>query len=622
MGHSTAGGALRATERQRAQPHGQTQHAHRYPSGGTVLKGALVLGGIGAGLALRRSLWPAETKSTHGAPGVGNTTQQQPQGAPDFVPLALSPVPVEYRAIVASNDEAVELTNAQRELLLKLEAEPNGENALKSVSNEYATLSRDPSGPNVFRWRHLAPEATLRRPMPGRVIICLGGQCVVVSSQRATSIITEAFPLYKGDVRVGDKVLSAECAAMALALYEHDVGRAEAISDSNGGWLGTPATCSVSRGNLTMHCHYKLQDGTEQRQEIRVANLERLLRTLPTAAIDEGLVSQVVDSKTATVRALDLSGQCADEAQNYRAIVASKRTESTATALTDLQKRFLCELRANADEERFIGDHASMYRLEEPGDRDSFLWRPIGHEATLCKPTTGHIIVCLDGEFTVMNSQEALKCIKDAGNIRPVCAAIAVALFTKRAGSNGTEGDQATAFSDHSGSWLKSPATGTWKRHTGIQCTCFLTDGATEVTEILWQHLSPYKPPVSDATEGGASHADTGYRGQQMSADTGWFKDLFGFLDTNESRNDAKFARDKENFTYDAGTGVLSMVGDPGATWRAGTFTTPEPPGATRWSDGTDAECGFDGDVCYGRHRHPSRRPRVRRGRFSGRIAI
>ena len=261
-----------------------------------------------------------------------------------------------------------------------------------------------------------------------------------------------------------------------------------------------------------MHCHYKLQDGTEQRQEICVANLERLLRTLPTAAIDEGLVSQVVDSKTATVRALDLSGQCADEAQNYRAIVASKRTESTATALTDLQKRFLCELRANADEERLIGDHASMYRLEEPGDRDSFLWRPIGHEATLCKPTTGHIIVCLDGECTVMNSQEALKCIKDAGNIRPVCAAIAVALYTKRAESYGIAGDQATAFSDHSGSWLERPATCTSKRHTGIQCTCFLTDGTTDFTEILWKQLSPYNPPVSDATEGGASHADTGYR--------------------------------------------------------------------------------------------------------------
>jgi hypothetical protein len=431
---------------------------------------------------------------------------------------------VDYRAIVASNDEAVGLTNAQNELLLKLETEPNGENALKSlksVSNEYATLARDPSGPNVFRWRHLAPEATLRRPMPGRVIICLGGKCVVVSGQRATSIITEAFPVYKGPEKVGDKVPSAVCAAMALALYEHrqtnqEVRQADAVSDSNGGWLGTPATCGVYL--RVIRCYYKLQDGIEEMQEIRVEDLERLLRNRQTAATDEGLVSQVVDSKTATVKAVDLSGQCADEAQNYRAIVPSKNTwtKSTATALTDLQTQFLCQLRANADKDEIIGEHASLSRLNEinalPGDRDSFLWRPTGPEATLCKPVQGHIIVCLDGECTVMNSQEALECIAEAGTIRPVCAAMAVALYTKRVKSNGTEGFQATAFSDDSGSWLLSPATCTIKRQKGYECTCFLTDGTQEVTEISRAQLSAYKPPASEVTEGGASHADTVYR--------------------------------------------------------------------------------------------------------------
>jgi hypothetical protein len=60
-----------------------------------------------------------------------------------------------------------------------------------------------------------------------------------------------------------------------------------------------------------------------------------------------------------------------------------------------------------------------------------------------------------------------------------------------------------------------------------------------------------------------------------MSAKEGWFEDLFGFPDSNEGRDGTKFAGHKEKFVYDAATGALSLSGNPSATWKAGTFTTP-----------------------------------------------
>ncbi len=178
MGHSTAGGALRATERiQHAnQPQGKTQHAYRYPSGGTVLKGALLLGATGAAVIAHRLLRPAGpvgATSTSGSASLGDTklghlgqlgqprteppltTAHQPP--PDALRLARSLAPAYYRAIVASDGEAVEavetealeLTPPQSELLAQLQ-----QGGAETVSSAYATLSRSSEAPGssaVFR---------------------------------------------------------------------------------------------------------------------------------------------------------------------------------------------------------------------------------------------------------------------------------------------------------------------------------------------------------------------------------------------------------------------------------------------------------------------------------------
>jgi hypothetical protein len=494
MAHSTAGGALRATER--IQHEGKTQHAYRYPSGGTVLKGALLLGATGAAVIAHRLLRPAETTppKPHADPYPRPQLEPPPEARP-LARLARSPAPADYRAIVASDGEAEarKLTSPQSELL----AQMSNDSTLTTVSSAYATLSRyreTPGSNGVFRWSNKAPKASLRRPVEGHVIVCLDGDCIVLSSQHATSIFTGKHPVFRGERDTGVEPVRPECAAMIFALWEerrrgNGVREAEALTDSNGGWLKKPATCVFSAQGPAghdpreVHCTYTLADGTEETQRLQSSDVED---DFAVALLKRGVRAVDKVSTMAVGRKLTES-EAANETRKFRAIVAKGRTStnpSTATDLTDLQI-------------------ANVVSRLKSGDRDWFSWTPREPDATIRMPVQGHIIVCLDGASTVMSSKNALRRLRNSGlNIRPECAAMAVALYTKHSQLNdGAHNVTAVALSDNEGLWLLNPATCTINPRAagivtvgadgrpdprwGIVCTCFLEDGTEEVTLMV-----------------------------------------------------------------------------------------------------------------------------------------
>ena len=60
-----------------------------------------------------------------------------------------------------------------------------------------------------------------------------------------------------------------------------------------------------------------------------------------------------------------------------------------------------------------------------------------------------------------------------------------------------------------------------------------------------------------------------------MTTGTGWFTDLFGFTDVNESANEVKFKESNAKFAYNPKTGILSSKVVPDMSWKAGHFKNP-----------------------------------------------
>ena len=418
----------------------------------------------------------------------------------------------------------------------------------------------------MLRWSNIAPEAALCKPVKGQIIVCIDGQCTVVSSERATSIFTGNHIVGQGNKSLGHKRARPVCAAMVLALYERrlqkdTVTRAEALSTPAGEWLNAPATCVV--GSRDIYCTYTLKGGVEQKQHFS----NDAIKGAFTASRNQPHLP--VSSEPAAI-----AGGC-EEAQQYRAIVASndQTKPSTVTALTDLQISSLCALLQDPGTHETSNEAGRVSRAH-----GSFLWMPTDPDATLRRPVPGRIILWLDGECTVMSSQSALQRIRpderNRSGITPECAAIAIAFFTLYkepfpiGGMERMSGLTAVALSDNKGRWLQRQATCAIEARMGPTCTYISEAGNEERTVIYWSQFVTETP-------GPAMQVSSNSTGQQMSADTGWFADLFGFPDTNESRDDAKFAGHKAKFKYDARNGVLSSVGNPDATWHAGTFTTP-----------------------------------------------
>ncbi len=217
--------------------------------------------------------------------------------------------------------------------------------------------------------------------------MCLDGDCIVLFSKLATSIFTGKHPVFRAEKNMGVGPVRPVCAAMIFALWErrrrgNRVREAEALTDSNGGWLDKPATCVFSAQGpaghepLEVHCTYTSADGTEETQRLQSFDVEN---DFAVALLKSGVraVDPVSFAASLSVGRKLTESEAAKEAQKFRAIVAKDRTStktSTATDLTDLQI-------------------AKVVSRLKSGDRDWFPWTPTDPDATIRKPVQGHIIV-------------------------------------------------------------------------------------------------------------------------------------------------------------------------------------------------------------------------------------
>jgi hypothetical protein len=346
--------------------------------------------------------------------------------------------------------------------------------------------------------------------------------------------------------------LDSTQAAMLMALVRSDAQRVQSFYQNGATWSEARMWRDRHTKNIFVYKHATGDDYTDTAGLVTVnIELQEMTPSKQPAEPAAGTSPQ--------------SGACAD-AEEYRALVASTVPEkpSTATQLTDIQRRLLCSL---------LG--SNKQQIEESGKRlsrasdGSFSWEAIGDRADLRRTVAGKIIMCFNGKCTVMESKTAeTPNLKAQGGLEipPECAAIALAFFEEyKKGDMSLQAVSkltATAFSDSNGNWLKTPAECKMSVRMGPTCTYALLDGSLKEATIEWSEFKKTRPQPSTPSAPGPP--------QQMSGDTGWFKDLFGFLDDSH----ASFDENRQKFTYDPKKGTLS-VADKATTWQAGYFTTP-----------------------------------------------
>jgi hypothetical protein len=149
------------------------------------------------------------------------------------------------------------------------------------------------------------PKATIWRPEPGKIMVCARGACTVVDSATAVAKFSEHVPK---PVRTIMHILSQfdthwllqknkyeavmpVCAAMALEFARHEQNSepdltVEALSDEQGNWRYTPATCRLS-SEVDGHLECSIRRGNTW--SMQLVPLEPLPRTSDAATFGRGL---------------------------------------------------------------------------------------------------------------------------------------------------------------------------------------------------------------------------------------------------------------------------------------------------------------------------------------------
>jgi hypothetical protein len=149
------------------------------------------------------------------------------------------------------------------------------------------------------------PKATIWRPEPGKIMVCAHGACAVVDTATAVAKFSEHVPK---TVRTIMYILSQfntqwllrkdayeavmpVCAAMALEFARHEQNSetdltVEALSDEQGDWHYTPATCKLS-SEVAGHLECSIHRGNTW--SIQLVPLEPLPRTSDATTFGRGL---------------------------------------------------------------------------------------------------------------------------------------------------------------------------------------------------------------------------------------------------------------------------------------------------------------------------------------------
>ena len=557
-GQYHAGGALRATQRQRA--HAPQSTPSRYiPSGGAALKGLTAVGIAGAGL--------------YGLYGIYRSRQAGPCDPHDYRAVGKCDW-LDYGKGIAKTP----LESLTKEQASKLCGFLNGEEG-KEITES-------------FRRNGKMATFTLQDPQKGNMHI--------FSTEEAKSRIIARTEKDQTENTV--QVINPKEAAEWLPKYygAHGAPKITVFAPGKGTLDHTQAAMLMvlQNSNAKRVQSFVFEGDTWRESRMHRQPFNEKSFVYQHAAGDDytqGVVTVFIEFSEIEKRLA-----------TYRAIVPSTdpKKPSTYVPLTEKQSEllrfFLHDPRLLQDSISLDGEHWGLIQrvLHGPAQHDLFIWAEGDSKTTIRKPVKGEIIVCFRGECTAVKNDtaaitEEVDTTVNGTQVRgakalPVCAAMALTFNEARlSGATQHMADaRVEALSDEKGNWLDTPATCKARTRRGLTCIYTTTGGALE-QEILFVQLrkqaqaAPAAPRAAPTANDGAWSELENQRPQPstplapgppqpMSGGTGWFKDLFGFLDGTHATFDAS----SQKFTYDPEGGTLRVAGKD-TTWQAGYFSTP-----------------------------------------------